>query len=308
MSRGNACKRWVFTLNNYTDVEEEAVQLFICTRCSYGIYGREVGAEGTEHLQGFIILERKVRLSQLKNDLSDRAHFEPARGTPDESRTYCSKEGDVFEHGECPQSSGRRGKTRDELAKEFDAAMESSVGLAGFKEDNPGVYAFSRHTLLRNYLGHRGPSDRPGVRCRWLFGVPGVGKSRFAHDEMPEAFVKEPCTKWWTGYLLEKQCIIDDFGPRGIGINHLLRWFDRYKCYVETKGDIVPLEVDDWIVTSNFHPRDVYKADDGSDHPQLDALLRRVVLIEFRVLRPGVIERVVLYVLWLCCLLWLPVV
>jgi len=30
--------------------------------------------------------------------------------------------------------------------------------------------------------------------------------------------------------------IIDDFGPNGIDINHLLRWFDRYKCLVENKG------------------------------------------------------------------------
>jgi hypothetical protein len=102
-----------------------------------------------------------------------------------------------------------------------------------------------------------------------------------AHERLPDAFIKEPCTKWWTGYLLEKTCIIDDFGQKGIGINHLLRWFDRYKCYVETKGDIVPLHVETWIVTSNFHPRDVYKLDSGEDHPQLDALLRRITVTHF---------------------------
>jgi len=26
-----------------------------------------------------------------------------------------------------------------------------------------------------------------------------------------------------------------NFGPNGIDINHLLRWFDRYKCLVEKK-------------------------------------------------------------------------
>lgn len=108
-----------------------------------------------------------------------------------------------------------------------------------------------------------------------------MGKSRMAHSELPNAFVKEPTTKWWTGYMFESTCIIDDFGPKGIGINHLLRWFDRYKCNVETKGDIVPLFVTDWIVTSNFHPREVYKGDDGLDHPQIDALLRRVSVTEF---------------------------
>lgn len=108
-----------------------------------------------------------------------------------------------------------------------------------------------------------------------------MGKSRRAHEILPDAFIKEPTTKWWTGYRLETTCIIDDFGPRGIGINHLLRWFDRYKCVVETKGDIVPLYVQDFIVTSNFSPREVFKGDDGLDHPQIHALLRRLTVEEF---------------------------
>jgi len=47
---------------------------------------------------------------------------------------------------------------------------------------------------------------------------------------------------------LEKEVIIDDFGPGGIDINHLLRWFDRYKCMVETKGGMIPLIADKFIL------------------------------------------------------------
>jgi len=97
-----------------------------------------------------------------------------------------------------------------------------------------------------------------------------------AHEQLPDAYVKDPLTKWWTGYMLESTVIIDDFGKRGIGINHLLRWFDRYKCYVETKGDVVPLHAVHFIVTSNFHPKDCFENPDGSVHDQIDALLRRV--------------------------------
>ena len=89
----------------------------------------------------------------------------------------------------------------------------------------------------------------------------------------------------------EPTCIIDDFGPGGIDINHLLRWFDRYKCTVETKGGVMPLLVETFIITSNFHPSQLFKEtkyvmnnniSESSDceHPQLPALMRRIVISE----------------------------
>lgn len=279
-TRDSPAKRWCFTLNNYTDAELAHVLLFFREQCSYGIVGREVGEGGTPHLQGYFILQRKLRLRQCKDKVSERAHFESARGTPAESRVYCAKDGQYDEVGVCPGGGGSR--SRDELAVDFEAcARLGNAGLTDFKDRNPGTYFFSRHTLLRNYLGHGTPVDRPDVVVKWIYGPPGVGKSRDAHAALPNAFIKDPVTKWWTGYLLEKDCIIDDFGPRGIGINHLLRWFDRYKCYVESKGDVLPLHVDHWIVTSNFHPSECFKSDTGEDHPQLPALLRRMQVVHY---------------------------
>jgi len=92
-------------------------------------------------------------------------------------------------------------------------------------------------------------------------------------------YVKDPRTKWWNGYFLEKEVIIDDFGKGGIDINHLLRWFDRYRCSVEVKGDMVPLYADNFIVTSNFRPEQVFVDEHGNDHHQLPALFRRIEVI-----------------------------
>lgn len=124
------------------------------------------------------------------------------------------------------------------------------------------------------------PQQRPDISVTWIYGAPGVGKSRKAHGEMPEAYIKEPRTKWWNGYIMEKEVIIDDFGPLGIDINHLLRWFDRYKCMVETKGGMIPLLASKFIVTSNFHPVDCFKDKEGVPHPQHDALMRRINIEE----------------------------
>jgi len=81
--------------------------------------------------------------------------------------------------------------------------------------------------------------------------------------------------------MLEEEVIIDDFGPQGIDINHLLRWFDRYKCLVETKGGMMPLYASTFIVTSNYHPNQCFCGLGGEDHPQIPALLRRIECIEF---------------------------
>lgn len=78
----------------------------------------------------------------------------------------------------------------------------------------------------------------------------------------------------------EVTCIIDDFGPGGIDINHLLRWFDRYKCLVESKGGMIALHVSKFIVTSNFPPHECWVDKDGVPHPQMDALYRRIEIIK----------------------------
>lgn len=283
MSQTNQYKKWCFTLNNYSD--EEYTRLLQCFGSStvYFIIGKEVGESGTPHLQGYFELKKRDRITGLKNKISGRAHFEVARGTGSDNRVYCSKGGDFTEGGTLSESSSSNGKRkdRDELAREWIGAMASGrPGLDRFFDENPGEYLGRRHIIMRNYMSHHGAVERPDIRVRWIYGAPGVGKSRFAHEELPEAYIKEPRTKWWNGYMLEKTVIIDDFGPKGIDINHLLRWFDRYKCYVETKGDMCALYADNFIVTSNFHPDSVFCNENGDRHPQADALLRRLELIE----------------------------
>lgn len=284
MSHNIRRKTWCFTLNNYSDEEYSRICEHFRNNCRYFIIGKEIGDQGTPHLQGYCVFKTQYLLTTIKDKFSSRAHWEAAKGTGDHNYVYCSKGGDVIEEGDLSLGKGKgaKRKNRDELAVEWRSALaRGRSGITEFADANPGVYAWSGHTLLRNSLGLTGAISRPNIRVRWIWGAPGVGKSRFAHEQAPDAYVKDPRTKWWTGYLLEKDVIIDDFGPNGIDINHLLRWFDRYKCYVETKGDMCALLADNFIVTSNFIPADVFKDKEGVPHPQIPALLRRVELIEF---------------------------
>jgi hypothetical protein len=276
--QASASLRWLVVLNNWTDGEFQALKEWCEVNTSYAILGQEVGENGTPHLQGYFILLRRRRLSDLKNTCSSRAHFEVARGSPQSNKRYCSKDGAVWERGDCPGKPPKL--TRDELAVLYKvAATSGGDALDHFADEHPGVIGFNGHTSRRNFLGYARPIDRPSISVEWIWGPPGVGKSREAHRRFPGGFIKEPRTKWWTGYMLESSVIIDDFAPKGIDINHLLRWFDRYKCWVETKGDLVPLHAINFIVTSNFSPEECFKGEDGSEHPQMAALRRRMTVI-----------------------------
>jgi len=274
-------RHFCFTLNNYVEEEDlPRLRLYFAEEAKYWIIGREVGDGGTPHLQGYASLSRRHAFNDIRNKLGSRCHIERARGTARQNREYCSKGGNFEEGGSI--NEGAAAPSKDELARSFMAAVGSgNRGISDFADSFPGAYVFSGANMLRNALSLHPPIDRPGVAVRWIYGPPGVGKSRLAHDTLPDAYIKEPRTKWWNGYVLEKDVIIDDFGPNGIDINHLLRWFDRYKCLVENKGGMIALYATTFIVTSNFHPGQIFKWGD-EENPQLPALLRRIVLEEMK--------------------------
>lgn len=92
----NGIKRvgYLFTVNNYRENEVAAIQDFAREHCKYLVYAHEVGAEGTPHLQGFLILKIKNRLTWIRRLISDAIGNETRMwplskrpfGTPQENR------------------------------------------------------------------------------------------------------------------------------------------------------------------------------------------------------------------------------
>ena len=64
------------------------------------IFGKEVGASGTPHLQGYTEWKCQRRLATWKRLIGERAHIEGAKGTRAQNTAYCSKDGDVFKYPE----------------------------------------------------------------------------------------------------------------------------------------------------------------------------------------------------------------
>lgn len=87
----NRARSWCFTLNNYTEEEYD----FIVAQWLKGfegwyIVGKEVGENGTPHLQGYIEFKHQTAFSTIKKFLP-RAHIEKAKGSRADNYKYCSK-------------------------------------------------------------------------------------------------------------------------------------------------------------------------------------------------------------------------
>lgn len=92
----------------------------------------------------------------------------------------------------------------------------------------------------------------------------------------PSPYLKN-CNKWWDGYQGDAAVLIDDFDKAHHVLGHHLKiWGDRYGFIGEVKGGVVKARPKYVVVTSNYHPREIW--DDSST---LNPILRRYRIIKF---------------------------
>lgn len=133
-------KNWSFTLNNFN--EEEILLLRNSASLPivrYLVFQQEIGEEGTPHIQGYISLNTRQRLNQLKKLVGNRAHLEVARGTPVQNRTYCTKTESavpetVEEFGSIPTEE--RGK-RSDISALADTIKSGVFDLKRLRDEHP---------------------------------------------------------------------------------------------------------------------------------------------------------------------------
>ena len=255
-------RTYCMTINNY-DLDD--IEKLKNLKYKYLIIGDEVGESGTPHLQIFVHLKSASKFSALKLKFP-RAHIEVAKGNDKQNREYCSKQNVLFEDGQISEQGKRTdienikeiltegGNMRDvvAVAKSVQSVRMAEIQLKYFEKQ-------------RNWKPH----------VSWYWGATGTGKSKRAHEEMPDAYVAMETATWWEGYDAHEDVIIDDMRKNFCTYSRLLVLLDRYACRVECKGgsrQFVPRRI---IITSCYSPREMYDT-----REDIFQLIRRIDKIE----------------------------
>jgi len=134
-STGPRAKHWCFTLNNYTPAIVDRLSVPM-DGVDYLIFGKEVGASGTRHLQGTVCFQSRKRLTQVITIIG-QAHCTVTRFLA-QSIEYCKKDGDVTEIGVAPDVTAGR---RSDLEDFKESVKEGVTSLSELRELHSSVCA-----------------------------------------------------------------------------------------------------------------------------------------------------------------------
>lgn len=288
---------WCFTINNPESEGAVVIErIGGLENIRYVVGQLEEGENGTRHLQGYLELKKKQRLSWLRNNVCDRGHYEARQGTRDQARDYCRKEDSrvdgPWEAGSW--TSGGKGRRNDITA--FREAIQAGKRKRDLVEDYdhemckyPRFYDMVR-SLKRP---KREQDDFCGVVL--LFGWPGTGKTRYVVENY-EGYWESSIgngTQWYDGYDGHRVVLFDDFAGKmsKVPLDVTLKLFDRYVRQVPVKGGHTWWNPNLIFVTTNIHPRDWY--DWEKREAQYAALCRRITNVHWYKRTGEVVEDVV---------------
>jgi hypothetical protein len=296
-------RSWCFTINNYTTDDEARLEaVFATPRIVRGTIGREVGDAGTPHLQGWCKFDKKLRMPQVKKWIGERAHVEAARGTELDNCIYCEKGGDVrLEKGtaeiKAEAAARREAGTKDGAKWKQLIDDAEAMTVAEFKDAHPDQWVLRRSAIERLMID--AAMTRAAVwsgiltnKNVWIWGAPGLGKSRWAMGQcdIQKTYIKNT-NKWWDGYmpLRHMLVIIDDYPclPHGDCLcHHMKNWGDRYPFNGETKGSGLLIMPGSFlmIVTSNYPISGCF-----SNEEDVKALKRRFKEVELTIENQAII-------------------
>lgn len=195
------------TLNNYTDDEYNKLLLDIEKKAVYGVVGKEVGSEGTPHLQIFIYWKNEREFNAIKK-LSPRAHWERKiqNSTFLQAAAYCKKENNFWEFGNLPKDPTvnkwqeidadiKAGMPWAELTSKYtEEAIKYVGGLRNHYETHRPQHKYElpepRRPFQQEIITYiEGPVD--DRKILWICDPPGnAGKSKLADHLMSNSNVK----------------------------------------------------------------------------------------------------------------------
>lgn len=241
-------------------------------KIKYIIYQKEMAPEtGKEHFQGYLQLFKVQRLSWLKKNISKTAHFELARGTPEENIAYCTKPESRISEAVIqgvPTSQGERLDIQTVIEK---------IKLKRPREEYEDTSTYVMHKNKFDAYEQMKQQPRHFVpEVTWLYGPAGTGKSRYPYDKHPSVFTCGSIKCRWDGYNNEEVVLIDDFRPQEWDYQDLLRLLDRYPLTLNVKFGYKIFNSKIIYITSPQSPESYYEHS-SDDYEQLKRRITKVI-------------------------------
>lgn len=279
-------RRYCFTLHKPDDETAEVLRLAVESDeapLSYLCYGWEVApTTGAVHLQGYLELKKKQRMSFIKKLFKrNDVHLEACRGTATQNIEYCRKEGKFVEYG---SARSRQGKRSD--LEEVKAAIDADASILELFEGHfPCMVRY--HRGIEKYMQLRAQRERVRAgyvkpRVSVFYGDTGAGKTRRVYNETSAREGSElwswPGGQWFDGYDGQDSALFDDF--RGeLSYGFLLRILDGYPIQVPVKGSHVWFRPKFIYITSNLGPEEWYGGQFALSSEEYGPLERRLDVI-----------------------------
>lgn len=255
-------RAWCFTYNNYTDDDlQRLARLPTGGPVQYICWGIEQASTGTPHLQGYLETTSKRTRRRVSELIGTRAHIEIRRGSQQQAIDYCKKDGHFVEYG-TKISQG----ARTDLAEALEPLRNGDANLQSWAMENPELYCRYRSGIRDIARWSESTAREPPIVI-WLWGEPGTGKSKWAH-ELSTSFWSYGGDGWFDGYDGQEVALFDDYMDdtmekqhRRITYGLWLKITDRYSLQVPVKGGFVAWKPRIIIFTSNRPIEQLYYID-----------------------------------------------
>lgn len=265
-------------------IEETLNHLKTIESIKYAVVCQESHATEGRHLHCFIwFLRRLNKRTNVFTYMGNVANVEVVGNSKRDIQNciqYVKKDGVFIEYGKLPDTDKkekRKEKTKFALTHDIMECIET------------GDYSISelcKLPMLKNIS--KSKRNRNLIRnVFWFYGETGSGKTQRAVEMMYEKYGDDywissgEIKNFKNGYCGEKGAILDDLRQGDIKFNDLLRMLDRYRYTVNVKGSTVEWLADDIIITSPFHPMELFKKynpknETWEPREDMEQLLRRI--------------------------------
>lgn len=302
----HSAKQWVFTLNNYTDMDIARLKVYAEEKCAYMIFSKEEGNSGTPHLQGFLQLKLKSKGQTVKNQSKVlKMWMGIANGSATKNFDYCTKQymkkddqpevksaildeavdaGDIFIFGKPvdvakakAKGSAKGGAATQAVWSKLKDYINAGREEREIMNDFPQLYFKHHRGVQRGIEIANQVARRKEKTCVHIYiGPPGCGKTTAALKEAGEDayWYNSPNKIWWSGYSGTENVVLDDFHGN-YPFDEFKKLTDAYPHKVPVHGALQNFNSKLIVITSNKLPTEWWKPEVLGTHG-MAALFRRI--------------------------------